>query len=50
MGSRWFPRFAGAVLMEAGKQIYAASAVTGPVRRRTVEARADVGLPRLDGN
>jgi SAM-dependent methyltransferase len=50
MGSRWFPRFAGAVLMEAGKQIYAASTVTGAVRRRTVEARADVGLPRLDGN
>jgi SAM-dependent methyltransferase len=49
VGSRWFPRFAGAVVMEAGKQIYAASAVTGPARRRTVEARADIGLPRMDG-
>ncbi|MDH3240794.1 MAG: class I SAM-dependent methyltransferase [Alphaproteobacteria bacterium] len=49
VGSRWFPRFAGAVVMEAGKQIYAASAVTAPARRRRVEAEADVGLPRLDG-
>ena len=48
-GSRWFPRFAGVVLMEAGKQIYAASPVTSPARRRTVEVPADMGLPRLTG-
>lgn len=48
-GSRWFPRFAGAVVMEAGKQIYAASAVTAPARRRAVQVPADFGLPRSDG-
>lgn len=48
-GSRWFPRFAGVVVMEAGKQIYAASPVTAPARRRTVTAPADVGMPRLGG-
>jgi SAM-dependent methyltransferase len=48
-GSRWFQRFAGVVLMEAGKQIYAASTVTAPARRRNVEAPADIGLPRLGG-
>ncbi|TDI65868.1 MAG: methyltransferase domain-containing protein [Alphaproteobacteria bacterium] len=47
VGSRWFPRFAGVVLMEAGKQIYAASPVTAQGRRRTVVVPADVGLPRL---
>lgn len=46
-GSRWFPRFAGAVMMEAGKQIYAATPVTQPARRRTVEAPADVGISRM---
>ncbi len=49
MGGRWFPRFAGAVVMEAGKQIYAASPVTQPARRRTVDVPADVGLQRLPG-
>jgi SAM-dependent methyltransferase len=48
-GNRWFPRFAGVVLMEAGKQIYAASTVTAPARRRSVQAPVDVGLPRLGG-
>ena len=47
-GSRWFPRLAGVVLMEAGKQIYAASPITEPARRRTVHVPADVGLPRLN--
>ena len=47
VGSRWFPRFAGVVLMEAGKQIYAASPATAQGRRRTVVVPADVGLPRL---
>lgn len=46
-GSRWFPRFAGAVMMEAGKQIYAATPVTQPARRRTVEVPADVGISRM---
>jgi len=49
-GSRWFPRFAGAVVMEAGKQIYAGSAITAPARRRTVEVPADVGLSRRNGD
>ncbi len=48
-GSRWFPRFAGVVLMEAGKQIYAAGLVTARARRRTVQVPADMGLPRLTG-
>ncbi len=48
-GSRWFPRFAGVVMMEAGKQIYAATTVTARARRRAVQAPADAGLPRLGG-
>jgi SAM-dependent methyltransferase len=48
-GNRWFPRLAGVVLMEAGKQIYAASTVTAPARRRTVQVPADAGLPRVGG-
>ena len=48
-GSRWFPRFAGVVLMEAGKQIYAATPVTARARRRTIQVPADMGLPRLTG-
>ncbi|MCC6471603.1 MAG: methyltransferase domain-containing protein [Alphaproteobacteria bacterium] len=37
LGQRWFPSFAGAVLIEANKQIYAAS-VERPVRRRILVA------------
>jgi len=37
LGQRWFPRFAGAVLIEASKQIYAAS-VERPVKRRILVA------------
>jgi SAM-dependent methyltransferase len=37
LGQRWFPRFAGAVLIEASKQIYAAS-VERPVKRRVLIA------------
>jgi hypothetical protein len=33
LGSRWFKTFAGVVLIEAGKQIYAASP-TGVVKRK----------------
>ena len=37
LGQRWFPSFAGAVLIEANKQIYAAS-VERPVKRRVLVA------------
>ena len=37
-GNRWFPRFAGAVLIEASKQIYAATAVRRPAPRRRLVA------------
>jgi SAM-dependent methyltransferase len=40
IGDRWFQAFAGAVMIEAGKQIYAATAVRPPKRRRIL-----VGLP-----
>ena len=34
MGSRWFPTFSGVVLVEAGKQLYAATPVREPARKR----------------
>ena len=34
LGARWFPAFAGVLLVEAGKQIYAASGDPAPARRR----------------
>ncbi len=34
LGQRWFPRLGGAVLVEASKQIYAATTVARPVKRR----------------
>jgi SAM-dependent methyltransferase len=40
IGDRWFQAFAGAVMIEAGKQTYAATAVRAPKRRRIL-----VGLP-----
>jgi SAM-dependent methyltransferase len=36
LGRRWFPRFAGALLIEAGKEIYAAAPLSRQRRRRTV--------------
>ena len=48
-GNRWFPRFAGVVLMEASKQLYAVTPVGAPARRRTVEAPAGAGLNRVRG-
>jgi len=42
LGERWFPRFAGAVLVEATKQLYAGTAV----RERTEAKRAYVALPQ----
>lgn len=45
IGSRWFPRFAGVELVEAGKQLYSPSmtAQTAPRRRRPVV----VALPQV---
>jgi hypothetical protein len=34
IGARWFPRFAGAVIVEASKQLYAPTAVRAVTRRR----------------
>lgn len=34
MGHRWFPTFAGVVMVEASKQLYAATPVREPARRR----------------
>ena len=39
LGARWFPRFSGALLIEASKQIYAASA------ERVVKRRVLVAMP-----
>ena len=36
IGSRWFPRFAGVVIAEATKQIYAAQPETKARRRRAI--------------
>lgn len=45
-GARWFPRFAGLVMMEASKQLYAASTVHAPARRRIVPVPERAGLGR----
>jgi SAM-dependent methyltransferase len=42
LGERWFPRFAGVVLVEATKQLYAGTAV----RERAAGKRAYVALPQ----
>jgi SAM-dependent methyltransferase len=44
IGKRWFPTFAGVVLVEATKQIYAKSAPARAPRRRLVYAPAPHGL------
>ncbi len=44
VGKRWFPRFAGVVLIEATKQIYAKPIAAGIPRRRLVYAPATHGL------
>jgi SAM-dependent methyltransferase len=36
LGDRWFPRFAGVVMIEAAKQIYAAAPLTARAERRPV--------------
>jgi hypothetical protein len=40
LGDRWFPRFAGVVMIEASKQIYAAAPVTGRPAGQPVYVRA----------
>ncbi len=42
LGQRWFQVFAGVVMVEAGKRLYAATAVPAKRRRRVL-----VGLPRI---
>jgi SAM-dependent methyltransferase len=49
IGKRWFPRFAGVVLIEATKQIYAKPAVARVARRRLVYAPATHGLSHREG-
>jgi hypothetical protein len=44
IGKRWFPTFAGVVLVEATKQIYAKAAPARTPRRRLVYAPAPHGL------
>jgi SAM-dependent methyltransferase len=35
IGSRWFPRFSGVLMIEAGKEIYAATPASAVARRRS---------------
>jgi SAM-dependent methyltransferase len=44
IGRRWFPRFAGVVVIEAGKQLYAGSAVR---QRRRLRRPVVVPLPQV---
>jgi SAM-dependent methyltransferase len=46
IGKRWFPTFAGVVLIEATKQIYAKPAVARMPRRRLIYTPAPHGLSR----
>jgi SAM-dependent methyltransferase len=49
IGRRFFPAFAGVVLVEAGKQIYAKPAAKRAPRRRFVYAPVSPGLSRQPG-
>jgi hypothetical protein len=49
VGKRWFPRFAGVVLIEATKQIYAKPAAARVSRRRLVYAPATSRLSHREG-
>ena len=49
LGKRWFPTFAGVVLIEAAKQIYAKPAAARTPRRRLVYAPATHGLSHREG-
>jgi hypothetical protein len=44
IGKRWFPTFAGVLMVEATKQIYAKPAATRAPRRRLVYTPAAHGL------
>ena len=46
IGKRWFPTFAGVVLIEATKQIYAKPAIARMPRRRLIYTPAPHGLSR----
>ena len=46
VGARWFPTFAGVVLIEAGKEIYAASAPRARPRRRPLFVPIPKGAAR----
>ena len=49
LGKRWFPTFAGVVLIEATKQIYAKPAAARAPRRRLVYAPAAQGVSHREG-
>jgi SAM-dependent methyltransferase len=49
LGKRWFPTFAGVVLIEAAKQIYAKPAAARAPSRRLVYAPATHGLSHREG-
>ena len=49
LGKRWFPTFAGVVMIEAAKQIYAKPAAARAPRRRLVYAPATHGLSHRGG-
>src|SRR5271169_2655404 len=49
LGKRWFPTFAGVVLIEAAKQIYAKPAAARTPRRRLIYAPATHGLSHRAG-
>ncbi len=49
LGKRWFPTFAGVVMIEAAKQIYAKPAAARAPRRRLVYAPATHGLSHRRG-
>src|SRR6266852_7547141 len=50
IGKRWFPTFAGLVLIEANKQIYAKPVAVRTQRRRLVYTPAPHGLSRQTGS
>ena len=50
IGQRWFPTFAGVLLIEAAKQIYAKPAAARTPRHRLVYTPAPHGLSRQTGS
>ncbi len=46
LGERWFPRFSGVVMIEAGKQIYAPTAVRAvPAKAKRLRPQPAIGSP-----